>query len=50
MWPKTPGALLVKEADIRDNHGRLQLVADEATRERLQQKYDDALALLDELR
>jgi (p)ppGpp synthase/HD superfamily hydrolase len=47
---KTPSALLVKEADIRDNHGRLNLVADLAVRERLQVKYEGALALLDELR
>ena len=47
---KTPSALLVKEADIRDNHGRLNLVADLAVRERLTAKYEGGLALLDELR
>ena len=47
---RTPGALLVKEADIRDNYGRLNLVADSAVRERLTAKYEGALALLDELR
>jgi hypothetical protein len=46
---KTPGALLVKEADVRDNHGRLHLVTDAAVRERLQSKYDDALALIERL-
>jgi (p)ppGpp synthase/HD superfamily hydrolase len=45
----TPGALLIKEADIRDNHGRLDLIADEDTRDRLQQKYDAALTLLEGL-
>jgi (p)ppGpp synthase/HD superfamily hydrolase len=47
---RTPGALLIKEADIRDNHGRLYQVQDEATRRRLQAKYDSALELIGELR
>jgi (p)ppGpp synthase/HD superfamily hydrolase len=46
---KTPGALLIKEADIRDNYGRLHQLQDEETRRRLQQKYDAALALLEGL-
>jgi hypothetical protein len=46
---RTPGALLVKEADSRDNHGRLHLVTDEAVRERLREKYESALVLLGEL-
>src|SRR5690606_12479358 len=43
---QTPGALLIKKADIRDNYGRLHLIADQETRERLQTKYGDALALI----
>lgn len=46
---RTPGALLIKEADIRDNYGRLHLVSEDAVRERLREKYEGALALLPEL-
>jgi (p)ppGpp synthase/HD superfamily hydrolase len=46
---RTTGALLVKEADIRDNHGRLHLVADADVRQRLRTKYDGALELIEEL-
>ena len=44
-----PGARLIKEADIRDNYGRLHLIRDEATRERLRAKYESALRLLQTL-
>ena len=46
---KTPGARLVKEADIADNYGRLHLIQDEVTRERLKAKYESALKILEEL-
>jgi len=46
---KTPGALLIKEADVRDNFTRLHLVDDPATRDRLREKYERALILLEEL-
>jgi hypothetical protein len=45
----TPGALLVREADIHDNYGRLHLVTDEVIRQRLREKYESALVLLKEL-
>jgi (p)ppGpp synthase/HD superfamily hydrolase len=41
-----PGAKLIKEADVADNYGRLHLLADEVTRERLRDKYEAALAQL----
>jgi hypothetical protein len=40
----------VNEADIRDNHGRLHLIADASVQERLRTKYEEALSLLDGLR
>jgi (p)ppGpp synthase/HD superfamily hydrolase len=43
---RTPGAILIKEADIQDNYGRLHLVQDEAVRARPQDKYEQALELL----
>ena len=46
---KTPGAMLVKEADIADNYGRLHQLQDAATRERLKLKYESALKILEEL-
>jgi (p)ppGpp synthase/HD superfamily hydrolase len=46
----TTGALLIKEADIRDNHGRLHLLRDLDVKDRLQRKYDNALKVLAELR
>jgi hypothetical protein len=46
---QSPGTLLVKKADIRDNHGRLHRVANAAVRERLREKYESALVLLGEL-
>jgi (p)ppGpp synthase/HD superfamily hydrolase len=46
---KTPGAMLVKEADIADNYGRLHQRQDAATRERLKLKYESALKILEEL-
>ncbi len=46
---RTPEALLIKEADIRDNYGRLHLVADVETRARLTKKYEAALQLVEEL-
>ncbi len=46
---RKPGALLVKEADILDNYGRLNLIGDEAIRSRLDKKYSDALRLVAEL-
>jgi hypothetical protein len=42
----TPGALLIEEADIQDNYGRLHLVRDEAVRAGLQDRYEQALELL----
>ena len=45
---KVPGARLIKEADIADNYGRLHLIQDDATRERLKAKYKSALKLLEE--
>ena len=45
-----PGALLIKEVDIRDNHGRLHLIEHAGTMDRLQRKYDAALALIQKLR
>jgi hypothetical protein len=41
-----PGARLIKEVDIADNYGRLHLLEDEETRERLKVKYEAALAQL----
>jgi (p)ppGpp synthase/HD superfamily hydrolase len=41
-----PSARLIKEADIRDNYGRLHLLTDEVTKERLTTKYEEALALI----
>jgi (p)ppGpp synthase/HD superfamily hydrolase len=46
---RTPGARLIKEADIADNYGRLHLVEDEAPRKRLATKYEEALSLLSDL-
>ena len=41
--------MLVKEADIADNYGRLHQLQDAATRERLKLKYESALKILEEL-
>ena len=46
---KTPGARVVKRADIADNYGRLNLLQDERARERLKAKYELAHKILEEL-
>ena len=46
---RTPGAALIKEADITDNHGRLHLVQDASVRAALTLKYERALAFLEHL-
>jgi hypothetical protein len=43
---RTPGARLIKEADIADNYGRFHLLQDEVMREHLRVKYETALAQL----
>jgi len=46
---RTPGAVLIKEADINDNYGRLHLVQDTAIRSALKLKYEGALTYLEHL-
>jgi len=46
---RMPGAVLIKEADINDNYGRLHLVQDTAVRSALKLKYEGALAYLEHL-
>jgi len=43
---RTPGALLIKEADIQDNYARLHLVQDQDVRTGLKTKYERALRVL----